>query len=77
MSFERIRELIAEIVSCDIDEITMDTNMKEDLGMDSLDAMELVMSIDEELCVTIPDEKVPEMVYVKDLVAYVDEDLGE
>ena len=75
MSFEKIKELIVEIISCSEDEVTMETNMKDDLGIDSLDAMELAMSVEENLGVTIPEEKLAEMVYVKDVVNYVDENL--
>ena len=75
MSFEKIKELIVEIISCSEDEVTMETNMKDNLGVDSLDAMELAMSVEENLGVTIPEEKLAEMVYVKDVVNYVDENL--
>ncbi len=77
MNFEKIRELIIDIVSCNEDEVTPDTDLKEDLGMDSLDAMELAMSIEENLGVTIPEDKIGDMVYVKDIVAYVDENPAE
>lgn len=75
MCFEKIKELIVDIISCSEDEVTMDTNMKEDLNIDSLDAMELAMSVEENLGVTIPEDKLAEMVYVKDIVNYVDENL--
>ncbi len=75
MCFEKIRELIVDIISCGEDEVTMDTNMKEDLNIDSLDAMELAMSVEENFGVTIPEEKLADMVYVKDVVNYVDENL--
>ena len=77
MNFEKIKELIIEIINCGEDEITLDTDLKEDLGMDSLDAMELAMSIEENLGVTIPEDKIGEMVYVKDIVTYVDENPAE
>ena len=75
MCFEKIKELIVNIISCSEDEVTMDTNMKDDLNIDSLDAMELAMSVEENLGVTIPEDKLAEMVYVKDIVTYVDENL--
>ena len=77
MSFEKIKSFIVDILNCGEDEVTPDTDMKEDLGMDSLDAMELAMSIEENLGVTIPEDKIGEMVYVKDVVAYVDENPAE
>lgn len=75
MCFDKIKELIVNIISCSEDEVTMDTNMKDDLNIDSLDAMELAMSVEENLGVTIPEDKLAEMVYVKDIVTYVDENL--
>ena len=77
MSFEKIKSFIVDILNCGEDEVTPDTDMKEDLGMDSLDAMELAMSIEENLGVTIPEDKIGEMVYVKDVVAYVNENPAE
>lgn len=75
MNFEKVKELIVEIISCGEDEVEMDTNMKEDLGIDSLDAMELAMAVEEKLGVTIPEDKLAEMVYVKDVVDFVDANL--
>ncbi|HIV16662.1 MAG TPA: acyl carrier protein [Candidatus Alectryocaccobium stercorigallinarum] len=75
MCFDKIKELIVEIISCSEDEVTMETNMKEDLGIDSLDAMELAMSVQDNLGVEIPEDKLAEMVYVKDVVNFVDEHL--
>ena len=75
MCFEKIKEIIVDIISCGEDEVTMETNMKEDLGIDSLDAMEIAMSVQDNLGVEIAEDKLAEMVYVKDIVAYVDENL--
>ena len=70
--FEKIREIIVDIISCSEDEVTMETNLKEDLGIDSLDAMEVAMAAEEKLGVTIPEEKLSEMEYVKDIVKYIE-----
>jgi acyl carrier protein len=75
MCFEKIKEIIVDIISCGEDEVTMETNMKDDLGIDSLDAMEIAMSVQDNLGVEIAEDKLAEMVYVKDIVAYVDENL--
>ncbi len=72
MNFEKIKEIIVDIISCSEDEVAMETNLKEDLGIDSLDAMEIAMSVEENLGVSIPEDKLGEMQYVKDIVAYVD-----
>ena len=75
MNFDKIKELIIDIISCDDDEVSMGTDLKEDLGMDSLDAMELAMAIKEKLGVEIPEEKLAEVVTVEDIVTYVDDAL--
>lgn len=73
MNFEKVRDIIVEIISCGEDEVTMETNLKEDLGIDSLDAMEIAMSVEEKLGVSIPEENLGQMEYVKDIVSYVDQ----
>ena len=75
MNFDKIKELIIDIISCDDDEVSMGTDLKEDLGMDSLDAMELAMAIKEKLGVEVPEEKLAEVVTVEDIVTYVDDAL--
>ena len=72
MSFEEVRDAIVEIVSCSEEEVTLTASLKEDLGMDSLDAMELVMLLEERAEVSIPEEKLPECVTVKDIVDYLE-----
>ena len=72
MNFEKIREIIVDIISCSEEEVTMETSLKEGLGIDSLDAMEIAMAVEEKLGVPIPEEKLPELVYVSDIVSYVD-----
>ena len=69
--FEKIKAIIADTLSVDEDKITMDASLADDLGADSLDAVELGMAIEEETGVTIADEDLPNMKTVKDLVDYV------
>ena len=57
MVFEKIREIIAEQTGKDVDEITLETNVKEDLDADSLDLFELVMALEEEYGIEIPSEE--------------------
>jgi len=71
MEFEKLQEIIAEVLNVDADEITMETTFVDDLGADSLDAVELGMAIEEETGVAIADEDLPNMKTVKDLVDYV------
>ncbi len=70
--FEKIKEIINSTLSCGEDVITMDASLIDDLGADSLDAVELCMTIEEEFDITIPEDKIAELKTVKDIVDYVE-----
>lgn len=69
--FETIKKAIADVLGCDEDTITLEASLTDDLGADSLDAVELGMAIETETGVAIADEDLPKMKTVKDLVDYV------
>ena len=70
--FEKIRSIISEQLSIDdVDTITLDTSLTEDLEADSLDAVELIMAVEEEFDIEIPDEKAAEIKTVQDIVDYI------
>lgn len=69
--FEKIKEIVAEQLSCNEDEITMDTNFRDDLGADSLDLFELVMALEEEYDVEIPSEDLTNINTVEDVINYL------
>lgn len=71
--FEKIRKLIADKLEIDESKITMDSSFRGDLGADSLDTYELVYAIEEELGVTIPDEKANEFETVRDAYNFIKE----
>ena len=73
MVFEKIKEILAEQLDADADEMTMDTNIARDLGADSLDVVELLMSIEDEFGVEIPDEEIEKLRTVGDVVNYIQE----
>ena len=68
MDFEKVKEIIVDSLSCDESQVTMEANLKDDLEADSLDAVELIMQIEEEFEVEIPDEVASNMKTVKDIV---------
>ncbi len=72
MTFEKVKEIIVDTLSCEDSEVTMESNLFDDLGADSLDAVELNMAIGEAFDVTIDDEKMAEMKTVGDIVNYID-----
>ena len=68
MYFEKLKEIMVNTLGCDEDKITMEASIAEDLGIDSLDAVELVMTIEEQLGIKIPDEELPNIKIVSDIV---------
>ncbi|WZL73785.1 acyl carrier protein [Clostridiaceae bacterium 35-E11] len=74
MVFEKIKELIIEQLGLDEDiEVTMDTSLMKDLEADSLDAVEIIMAIEDEFDVEIPDEDAESFKSIGDIVRYVEE----
>lgn len=70
--FERIRDIIADQLEVDAAEITLETRLLEDLKADSLDVVELVMDLEQEFDMEIPDELLPEIHTVKDIIDYIE-----
>ena len=70
--FEKMKELIAEQLNCPAEEIKMESSFKEDLGADSLDVVDLLMSIEDEFEIEIPDTEIENMKTVGDLVKYIE-----
>ena len=73
MDFEKVKALIAETLNCDLEKVTMEASLADDLGADSLAAVELSMALEEEFGVTIADEELPNMKTVGDLVKYLED----
>ena len=69
--FEKIQKLIAEKLEIDESKITLDSSFRNDLGADSLDTYELVYAIEEEMGVSIPDEKANEFETVRDAYDFI------
>ena len=71
MIFEKITEILAEQLSADQESMTMDSKIAEDLGADSLDLVDLLMSIEDEFGVEIPDEEVENLHTIGEVVEYI------
>lgn len=69
--FEKMREIIAEQLGIDEDEITRDTSFKEDLGADSLDLFELTMALEDEYGIEIPAEELESIETIQDVIDYL------
>ena len=72
MVFDKIREIIVEQLDVDEDKVTTDASITEDLGADSLDVVDLVMSIEESVDLEIPDEEVENIKTVGDIVKFIE-----
>ena len=73
--FDRVVEIIANQLQMDIDMIDGSSKIMEDLGADSLDVVEMLMSMEESFGITVPDEDIEELVTVDDVVAYVESNM--
>ena len=72
MVFEKVKEIIVDTLNCDEEKVTMEASLKEDMGADSLDAVELNMALEEAFDIAIPDEDLMLFVKVEDIVAYIE-----
>ena len=71
--FERVRDIIAEQLDVDeVEEITEETSLMADLEADSLDAVEIMMALEDEFDITIPDEDAESFKNIGDIVKYVE-----
>ena len=72
-TIEKVKELIAEQLCISVDDIKDDANIIEDLGADSLDVVELLMTFEDEFKVSIPDEQLEELKSIPQIVKIIDE----
>ncbi len=70
---DRVRAIIAEQLGVKLEEVTDAASFIEDLGADSLDTVELVMALEEEFGIEIPDEDAEKMVTVGDAIKYIEQ----
>ena len=71
MEFEKLQQIIAEVLNVNADEITTETTFVDDLGADSLDVFQITMGIEEEFDIEIPNEEVEKIVSVGDAVEQI------
>ena len=72
MVFETIRSILCAQLDVDEDAIVMESDIADDLGADSLDVVDLLMSLEDEFSVEIPDEEIENIKTVGDLVNYIE-----
>ena len=71
MEFEKLKEIIAEVLNVDVEEITMDTTFVDDLGADSLDIFQIIMGLEEAFDIEIANEEAAKIVTVGDAVEQI------
>lgn len=72
MTFDKVKETIIDTINCDEDKIVLEASLKDDLGIDSLDAMELSMALEEAFDLTIEEEALQNFVTIKNIVDYIE-----
>jgi acyl carrier protein len=68
---KRVKEIVAEQLGRDVNEVTIEASFIDDLGADSLDIVELVMAMEDEFGIEIPDEEAEKIKTVKDVIEYI------
>ena len=71
---DKVKKIIAEKLSVDLEEVVPEASFVDDLGADSLDLVELIMSMEEEFEVDISDEDAEKIVTVQDAIDYIDQE---
>ena len=72
MVFDKVKEVIADTVNIDEADIKLESTLKEDLGIDSLDAVEISIALEDAFELSIPQEELAGFVTVKDIVDYIE-----
>jgi len=73
MVFEKIREILMEQLDVEESVVTMEASILEDLGADSLDIVDLVMTLEDEFDMEIPDEEIETIKTVGDIVRFIED----
>ena len=74
--FEKVKKIIVDLLNVEEDVVTLEAHFIDDLGADSLDLVELIMGIEEEFNIEIPDGEAEKVVTVGDVVEYIKENVG-
>lgn len=77
MTFEKVKEIVVEQLGVeDADSITLETSMMKDLEADSLDAVEIIMALEDEFGISIPDEDAEGFKNIGDIVKYIEDNIA-
>ena len=73
MIFDKVKDLVVDQLDADEDKVTLDANIQDDLGADSLDVVDLVMAIEDEFSIEIPEDQVENIKTIGDIVKYIED----
>jgi acyl carrier protein len=73
---DKVKKIISEQLDVELEKITLDTRLMDDLKADSMDLVEMVMAFEEEFNISIPDEDAEKMVKVSDVIDYLEKKVG-
>ena len=73
MIFDKVKDLVVDQLDADADKVTLDANIQDDLGADSLDVVDLVMALEDEFDVEIPEDQVENIKTVGDIVKFIED----
>ncbi len=77
MIFEKVQDIIAKQLNIEKEKITMDSDIQNDLNADSIDAVEIIMAIEDEFEIEFPDEELEKMKLISDLVVFIENNSAE
>lgn len=77
MIFDEVKEILSEQLDVDADRIELTTNLSDDLGADSLDAIDVVMTIEDQYSIEVPDDVIETMKTVEDIVNFIEINISE
>lgn len=75
MIFEEVKEILVDQLDVNEDDIEMESSLIDDLGADSLDAIDIVMTIEDQYSIEVPDEIIKNMKTVEDIVSYIENNI--
>ena len=77
MVFDQVKESLADILSCDADKIELGTDLVRDLGVDSIDTVELIMAVEDTYDIKISDKDAEDLKTVGDVVEFIEDHLED
>ena len=77
MVFDQVKESLADILICDADKIELDTDLVRDLGVDSIDTVELIMAVEDTYDIKISDKDAEDLKTVGDVVEFIEDHLED